>query len=311
MKYRKIISEAWDFTQNNKRLTRWYGVYPSILTLFVGSIYVLYQILAFQRSEYFGGDGNFWVDLANFLFDYFSQNQDLILPGVISTIVVLVLYFTVPVFLHGGLVEIMTRMRSGQKTRIVQGLSYGAFNFLPLFEYSLLARTFRPLSIITFALMIVRNWGFAPFNFFLPILIILLVIGFGLTVLFTYTEYFIIIDKKGVLNSISSSCALVIKNWQHTLLILLLMVIIVIRVLLNIIIVLLVPFALTGSFAYLATITLPWIGFLVAAIVTFFLLALSAHLAGTLYVFATSVWIISFLELTGEEELNPRQQISE
>ena len=71
MDYRVIIKEAWQFTQSNKKLMKWYAVLPSLITIISGTCIVLYQYFAFKSNSQ--GHKSFLMQIINFVKDYIDQ----------------------------------------------------------------------------------------------------------------------------------------------------------------------------------------------------------------------------------------------
>ncbi len=89
------------------------------------------------------------------------------------------------------------RRSGGSKLhRTFQGIFDGLRHFLPLFEAHNVIAVFRPLSIITAYILLLRLFGKAYFE---PISYIMggyLVFSFFLNMCFSYTKYFIIFENK-------------------------------------------------------------------------------------------------------------------
>ena len=149
-----------------------------------------------------------------------------------------------------------------------------------------------------------RNLGTGAMNFLLPIFILAAIIGLVLTLLFTYSEFFIVLEKKSVLRAMGRSAKLVILSWKHTFLIVILMAIIGLRIIINILAVLLVPALIFLAAGLLATLALAKIGILIGVIFGLVGLFVASYFTGILHVFAAAVWTFTFLELMEE----PRTQ---
>ena len=185
----------------------------------------------------------------------------------------------------------------------MQGISFGMLSFLPLLEYHLFVKSFSLISLFTEAAFVLRNLGPGALKTLLPVFLLAIVIGFALMLFFTYSEFFIVLDKKQVLASMGKSAKLVIVSWQHTFLIAILMLIISLRVIINIIAVLLVPALLFFSAGFLATLTLTKIGIIIGAGISLFVLFVASYFTGIINVFANAVWTFTFLELMQEKHV--------
>jgi hypothetical protein len=312
MEYKKIIADSWEFTNHNKKLIIWYGFIPAIFTTAFEILYLSYQFFAFRSSPLFSNShetGGFLGTLIKAILNFLYQNKEYATTLTIIAIVLGLLYLFIPTIMQGGLIQIIARIRNGQKVKVGDGLSYGLLAFLPMFEYHAMVKTFSFSGIIFEAAFILRNlpdW----FDLFLPILIIFLVIGLFLGLLFTYAEYFIVIDgdKCGVFDSMIKSSKLVILNLKHTVLIGILMLIISIRIIINAIIILIIPIIIFFIVGYFATLTLAALGIIIGGIIGLVALFFAAYFTGTLHVFAATVWVVTFLEMTETMDKSAREK---
>ncbi len=304
MNSRKIIAEAWEFTRDNKRLMWWFSFFPSLLSLIVSIIYVTYQFFAFKRSALFdNAHTSFLVEAATGIITFLNTHSGLWIPAILITVVVGLLYFLLPTICQAGMIRYIARHRTGEQVRLSSALSFGILIFLPLLEYHLLVKSFSYISIFGEAGFVVRNLGVDVMETFLPIFIIVLVFGFFLTLLFTYSDFFIVLEKKSVVESMTASAKLVILSWKHTFIIGILMLIIGMRIIINVVIVLLIPLLLFVLGGYVASVTFAAIGIYLGIFLGFIALFLSAYFSAILNVFANAVWTYTFLHLRGEKDI--------
>lgn len=279
----------------------WYSFLPSLLTTLVGILYLAYQFFAFKRSALFeNAEESFLHELTSKILNFFAYHKPFILPTIVLVVIIGLMYLLLPTLCQGGLIQIIARMRKNISVRVIDGISFGMLVFLPLFEYHLLVRVFSLFSILTEGSFVIRNLGPEGLRLLLPFFILFFVVGFILTLLFTYSEFFIVLEKRGILSSIGNSCKLVILNWQHTFLIGILMLIIGLRVIINIVAILLVPALVIGSAGLIATITLAKIGLVIGVIVGFIGLLIASYFTAILNMFANTVWTFTFLALREE-----------
>ena len=303
MKYRAIIREAWVLTQENKKLIWWFAFVPSLLSILVGMVYFGYQALSLWNSPYIrkSADGHFLSDLIEKIIALFEAQPGLMVLGVVIVALILLAYLFLPVFTQGALIQLVAHIRAGEKMSVAQGISYGFNRFLALFEYHLFIKTFSLVSILTEVAFAFRILGPEPFRIFGWIFGLVIVVGLILTLLVTYSEYYIVIDKTGVFSSVVKSSGLVIRQWHHTLFMLLLMLIIIIRIALNILVTLLVPALVLAPIFLFTSLTLVKIGAIIGALVGVVVLYFASYFLGVFHVFAITVWTFTFLDLTREE----------
>lgn len=312
MNYRQLIAEAWNFTQKNKPLIVWYGFIPSFLTTTFGIFYLMYQFFAFKRSPLFdNAPTSFLHEVSRFVFQFVTTNLQISIPLVVILAIFGLLYLFLPTLLQASAIQFIARRKNGQNVTLGDAFKYGIFAFLPLLEYHLIIKTFGVFSILTEAAFVLRNLGGAIFKILLPLFIFIVVVGIILTLFFTYTDFFIVIDKKGVMRSIGASAKLVILHWQRTFLITILMLIIGLRIILQVIFVLLIPALVLLIAGYLATVKLAQIGFLIGIGIGLIALLFAAYLGGIVNIFSNAVWTYTFLELTSEKETSAREVASE
>lgn len=313
MDYRKVIKTAWEFTQEQKSLIRWYGFLPALLTILVGSVYFAYQVISIVRSPFFSNSKHgFLYDVFLFVGTYWQENPQFTIVAIVVAAIIVVFYLLIPTFCQGALIQLIARIKNGHPVKIFRdGVTYGLFSFLPLLEYHLLIKTFSIISLLTEAAFVVRNLGPDWLSVLIIPFVFMIVVGLVMTLLFTYTDYFIVIDKEPVFGSIRKSCALVVRHWQETLLMLMLMVIIGARIIVNIAIMFLIPVMMIFLGSYLTTITIPTISFWVVGILGFVAFLFASYFSAILTIFANAVWVFTFLELTGAAEVSAREVVSE
>ncbi len=304
MKYRAIIREAWMQTQENKNLIWWFAFVPSLLSILVGIVYFGYQALSLWNSPYIrsGASGHFFGDLIGKIVALFETQPGLMVFGIVLVAIVLLAYLFLPVFTQGALIQMVAHIRAGEKVSVAQGVGYGFTRFLQLFEYHLFIKTFSFVSILTEVTFAFRVLGPEPFQIFGWIFALVFVVGLLLTLLVTYSEYYIVIDKVGMFSSVIKSSGLVIRQWHHTLFMLLLMSIIIIRIALNVLVTLLVPALVLAPVFLFTSLTLVKIGAVIGALVGLVVLYFASYFLGVFHVFVTTVWTFTFLDLTHEEK---------
>ncbi len=308
MDYRKIIAEAWSDTQKDKSVIIWFGFLPALLTTTAGILYMTYQIIALKKSFLFdNSEESFFHDVFVFLWDFISIHLSWTVPLVVLAIVLGVLYILFPTLAKAGAIQTIARKRNGQKSSVGTGIQYGIGSFLPLFEYHMIIKTFSFFAILIEMSFILRNLGPVIFQILLPVMLLVLIISIIATLLFTYTDFFIVIDHEPVFASIKKSSSLVFMHWKHTFLLSVLMILIGIRIIIQAAIIFMIPIVIIFITGYIATIALPATGVIIGGIVGIIALVLAAYMNGIVDVFSYTVWTYTFLELTGEEVISARE----
>jgi len=307
MNYRQIIGEAWNFTQENKKLIVWYAFIPSLLGTIVGVGYLIYQFYAFKSSALFDNwSESFTVVALKAIVDALKSNVGSILPLTITAVILALLYFFLPPLTDGAMIQLIARKKNGQDVRIRDGMKHGLNYFLPLFSYSLVNRTFNIASLFWEAGFVLRNLGPDTFEALSPALIPLVIVSLLFMFMFAFAEYYIVIDDNHVTESMAKSTVLVFKHWGKTFRISTLMFLIGIRILVQIIFVMLVPLVVLMGFFYFAASTLPDIGLWIGGGIGIIALFFASYLGAIVHVFTTTVWVFAFLDLTNTPEINAR-----
>jgi len=312
MDYRRIIADSWHYTQQNKKLIRWFGFFPAIFTTTVGIGYLFYQFYAFKSSALFSEhEESFLFDVVSFIWQFVKDHLTLTLPLVIFAAIFAITYFLFPTLAKAGAIQMIARNRSGQKAGVSDGVRYGIMSYLKLFEYHLLIKTFSFFSILTEISFVIRNLSLDIFKFLFPVFLIFMSISLILTLLFTYSDFYIVVDDLGVFESMKKSAKQVIMNWKHTFLITLLMILIGIRIVLQVIMVFLIPLLITLITGYILTVGTALTGIIVGGVVGFFMLFIAAYLNGVVDIFSYAVWTFTFIEITSQGEVSARGEVIE
>jgi len=220
----------------------------------------------------------------------------------------LIINFLFPTWAKAGAIQAIARRKNGQPSSVGIGFKNGILSLLPLIEYHILVKTFSFFSIIFEMSLVYRNFGETfIFKMLFPVLIIFLFVSLLLTLLFTFADFFIVVDGEGVFDSMKKSGKLVIQHLKHTFLITMLMVLIGLRIVVQAIIVFLIPSLIILISGYIATISLPITGFITGLILGVITLLLAAYVNGIVDVFSYTVWTYTFLELSSEEEVSARE----
>lgn len=310
--YKSLIAQAWAFTQHNKRLIVWYGWPTTFISITVGVFYIFYQFMSFRSSHLFlNEDKAFVVQLITGIIQFLKDHPSLLTVSIIIGILFALCYFIIPTFFEAGIIQFIARSHNGQKPRLSDGIGYGFKSFLPLLEYHALMKAFSIVTVITEGAFVLRNFEVDTFKLLMIPMVIIAIMGIIMSLLFTFTNFFIVIDEEEVFKSISKSSSLVLTHWQHTILITILMTIIGVRIFINILIALTIPIIMVLTAGLVATFGIPQVGIFVGIILGLIALIAAAYFGAIIHIFANAVWTITFLELTKEEEVNAREVQSE
>lgn len=307
MDYKKIISDSWAYTQENKKLIRWFGFIPAVFTTTFSVGYIFYQFFAFKKSYLFNEvHESFFEEIIAYIWRFIQDHVSWSVPLIIFVLIFYLLYFLTPTVSKAGAIEMIARESHGQKVTVPESFAHGLKSFLPLVEFHAVMKVFSISTIFFSSAFILRN-ARDLFVLFTPVFLIMFVIGIVMSLIFVYSELYIIIDKQNVFAAMKKSAKMVISHWKHTFLITILMIIIGIRVIIQALIVFLVPILIILITGYLAIATAPIIGFIVGGIFGVTALMVAAYLNGVVDVFSYTVWTNTFLKLSSKTNVGTRE----
>lgn len=310
MDYKKIISGAWQYTQAHKRLIRWFGFLPAVFTTLVAISTLLYQFFSFKNSYLFSGNAGeeegFLFEVVSFGWSFLQEHLSWTVPLIVIAAVFAFFYFLYPTLAVAGAIQVIAREKNGQDAGLTTGIKYGGRQFLPMLEYRAAMNVFSVMFIL-FEMAFTLRYSLDFFLLLLPIFILFALAGLVMSLLFTYAEFFIVIDGEGIFSAMRSSARLVIAHWKHTFLITILMLIIGLRIIIQVVLVFLVPVLILIVTGYLSIILAPEISLIIGGVLGAVGLLFAAYLTGVVEIFSYTVWTHTFLNLTEEKELGARE----
>jgi len=294
-----VIAEAWQLTREHKKALFWYGFIPAFFGMIVSTVYVLYQVISTRHFILGAKDTWKYGELIHNAWAFLWAPGTPTLLLLILAAIVLLGYFTVPIFCRGSLIFLIEKIKKGEE--VEKGMQAGIFRFVPIFEYSAIKSFASPFSFVTEGLFVLRN-STPIFPLVLPVLIILSFFGLVALFLFAYVPQIIVLQRDLLMGAIAKSSKLALHFFSETLKLFLLFLLIELRVLINIAIILFLPFAIAALTGIFATSVLSGFGIVIAVVVSIFLLSVASTISGTLEIFSTAVWTLAFHNLTPEEE---------
>ncbi len=232
--------------------------------------------------------------------DYFGES--IIFLGTIF-----VLYMLLEPIASGGMIEMMHSYRTHKwekNRRSWQGFFDWLRHFLPIFEVHNLTAIFRPLSIITFYILLLRVFGR---SFIVPISSIMgvyLLFAFCINICFSYSKFFIIFEHKKAIESLSASTGLAMRNIAITGRLYFTMILLYLRTIIVAIIFLVIPFLISGFLAFVPIIGLKFFFLVIFVIIAVVLFIFIVHLNSTLEIFVEATWYEAYMLCKAEEKGN-------
>jgi predicted membrane protein len=296
MNVRDIVRKAWQVTQVHIKKLIWYGAVPAFFSTVVSSTYLAYQYNAFKQSALFSSqEGLGLVKDIQLFWRMINTHPKLTVFLVILVILVLLGYILIPPIFRGTLIQALMRIKNYES--IEGSMEIGVRRFFPMFEFALVSGVFSIITLFTESSFILRWWGESVFFILLPILLFIAAVGLIASFLFTYAEYFIVLEDHKLIKSISESVILVIANMRKTILIFILMLLISARIILNVLLILFIPMGVVLLTGYLATTYLQTVGIVILSIFALAVLLVTSYLMGLFNVFATAVWVFTYAAL--------------
>lgn len=296
-------------TQKNKRVIKWYALLPALLSTLVGILEVLYQIISFKKSGIFTGEhgSSFAYEIFGFIADLIKNDTRLSLIILPLVGLLLILNFTLPPLAKSATIQLLTRFHNGQQFLLRDGVKYGSNSYLRMLGYESTIKDFSLLLIFSVFSFVLRHYGLPVLSIILIPFIILGIISIILSILLTYTEYFIVIDELGFAAAMKKSIKMSLYFWEHTVLLIIFIIIIGLRVIINTIFILLIPTVIILLTSLVSVMFIKEIGLIIGigfGVVGYFL---ASYINAVVDVWAYSVWIITFITLSsfeGDKNIN-------
>jgi hypothetical protein len=300
MTVRDIVRKAWQVTQVHLKKLIWYGAVPAFFSTLVSSVYLIYQYHAFQTSSLFTGKDPDIGDSIRTVWGLISAYPKLAIVLVVIAALVFAAYTVLPPIFHGALIHALIRIKNYES--ISGSFEIGLRRFFPMFEFAVISGSFSIIAMFTEASFVLRWWGMNVFFFVLPIFLFIAMVGLIASFLFTYAEFFIVIDNKRVIKSIGESMILVISNLRKTILVFVLMLLISARIVLNVVLVLLIPMGVVALGGFLASVFISTVGIVLITVFCIAALMVTSYLMGLFNVFSTAVWVYTYALLAHKEK---------
>ena len=301
MDVRDIVRKAWQITQVHIKKLIWYGFTPAFFGVIVSSVYLSYQYNAFKHSVLFeGGLDTDVFETAKSFWSIVSGHPTLSTMAVVIGVIIFIGYIVTPPIFNGILIDALMKIKRYES--IEGSAEIGVRRFFPMFEFGIVTGAFSITTLFSESSFILRWWGENIFFLVLPFILFIAMAGLVISFLFTYTEYFIVLENQKLMKSMMESSILVISNLKQTILVFLLMMLIGVRIVLNVLLVLLIPMLVVIGGSYLATVFFSTFGIIFIAIFGFAILIVSSYLLGLFQIFATAVWVLTFAQLREKSE---------
>lgn len=285
-----IALSAWELITRFHSLKK-LNFFPSLLGILWLFCILLYQ-LTFTYVYIFQKKDEALEALANFAHtEYFSE----VLIGLGC---LFLLYMVLEPIATGGIIQMIDSYKksNGERWhRSFQGFFDGLRHFLPIFEVHNITGIFRPLSIITFYILLLRLFGLSYAVSISITMGIYLIFAFFINMCFAYSKFFIIFEGKSALESLGASTGLAIRHIGITGQLYFTMILLYLRTIIIACIFFVIPFAVSSIIAFFTIIAVKYFFVILFLIISIVLLIFIAHLNSTLEIFIEATWYEAYM----------------
>ena len=283
-----IIIPAWNIIKDDTKIKKFY-IIPWLLWIIFLTVLLVYQsiytyVVVFWKKE------EALVIILNFFHSSYAFETI-----IISVIFIIIYFFLTPIF-EWWLIKYISLKNTENELSSSEAFWQWLYNFFPLFEYNNIFSEFKIISILNWYLFIIRFIWIEYISEISYIFIIILFLWIILNILFSYSKYVIIIDKKNTFEAIWISSKITILNLKRTIKLYFLMLFLNIRVILNFIIFLSFPIIMIVVIWLITTKIFLFVA--ITILIILFILFISAlwYLTAVLEVFKTSIWYFAYVE---------------
>lgn len=280
-----IAEKAWEMVTDFSSLKK-VNFFPSLIATSWLFLVLLYQI-TFTYVTVFKKKDAFFETLSRFI------HQEYFIEVVILLVVILFLYVIIAPLAEGAIVEMIHSYRKtdGKKRhRSLQWVFDGFRHFLPLFEVHNLIAIFRPLSIITFYILLLRLFWLKYFEAITWTMTIYLFFSFFLNMCFSYAKFFVIFEDKKAIESLGASTGMAVRHIGITLQLYYTMILLYIRTIIVALIFLVLPLIISAVFTFFTIVSVKIILLIIFLVISSILFLIIVHLNSTLEIFVEATW---------------------
>lgn len=286
-----IVIPSWEIVNTGESIKK-FNFIPSLLSTIYLSIVVLYQI-AFSYVYIFHKKDEFFSLVIDFFHTWY----------ITEVIIFVVIWFLLYILLQpiaewwiACMIEGYTK-KDPLKSTLTYWISQWILNFLQLFELHNFMWLFRLLSIITFYFLLLRVFWQDYAISISVIMWIYMLFAMTINLLFAYTRFFIVFEKKHLFEAISLSTKMTLMNMEITVKLYYTLFLVYARVIVTIILFTVFSLIFSAIFAFLSTQQIfftIWISSLI--IILFFFIIFISHFNSVLEIFVDSLWYNAYIE---------------
>lgn len=283
-----IVIPSWNIIKNDSKIKRFYLI-PWLLSTIFLTVLLVYQtlytyVILFNKKE------EALVIFLNFF------HSDYLFEIIVVWIVFLIVYFLLTPIFEWGLIKYIHQKNCKQIMSTWDAIWEWLYNFFPIFEYNNIFSEFKIISILNWYLFTIRFIGIEYIKEISYTFIILLFLWIILNILFAYSKYAIIIEKKWVFESIWESSKITILNLRNTIKIYFFILFLNLRVIFNFIIFLSFPIIMILALWLFTSKIFIYVAFTILWTLFIWLILALWYLTAVLEVFKTALWYYWYIE---------------
>jgi hypothetical protein len=280
-----IALRAWEMVTDFSSLKK-VNFFPSFVSMSWLFLVLIYQI-TFTYIIIFKQRDRFLEMASNFM------HKEYFVEVLVAFGLLLLFYIIIAPLAEGAIIEMIHSYRrsDGEKRhRSLQGIFDGFRHFLPLFEAHNIIAIFRPLSVITFYILLLRIFGKEYFEAITWVMGMYLLFAFFLNMCFAYAKFFIIFEGATAIKSLSLSTGMAVRHIGITMQLYYTMILLYLRTIIVGIIFLLLPFIISGIVTWFTIASVQIVLLVVFAILSLIFFIFIVHLNSTLEIFIEATW---------------------
>lgn len=283
-----IIIPAWNIIKDDTKIKKFY-IIPWLLWILFLTVLLVYQsiytyVVVFWKKE----------EALEIILNFFHSNYAFE-TIIISIIFIIIYFFLTPIF-EWWLIKYISLKNTENELSSSEAFWQWLYNFFPLFEYNNIFSEFKIISILNWYLFIIRFIWVEYISQISYIFIVVLFLWIILNILFSYSKYVIILDKKSVFEAIWISSKITILNLKRTIKLYFLMLFLNMRVIFNFIIFLSFPIIIVVAIWLITTKIFLFVAITILTILFIVFISALWYLTAVLEVFKTSIWYFAYVE---------------
>ncbi|MCH2188464.1 hypothetical protein MK079_01385 [Candidatus Gracilibacteria bacterium] len=281
-----VIIPAWNLIKDDSTL-KLLCLTPGLLSILFFSILLVYQSVYAYVNIFEKGDEAFIVLLNFFESGYLFE---IIIAGILFFIIYVI---AIPLF-DGGLIQYIAKKDEGQEVSGSDFIGCGFYNFLRVFQYNNLFSEFKFISILNAYLFTLRFVGIEYLSTINILFFIVFIFSTLLNIFLAYAKYEMILTKKDLFPSCSSSAKIALFNFGTTMKLYFLMFLLNVRVMLNFLIFLSFPIAIITVAGIIASQFFQVIAIVILAILFIVCIFFLGYMAAVLDSFKAAIWYFAY-----------------